>query len=175
MCLLFCRQIPRTLRRGWGQGWFVSSCYMYHIVYLSNLTLFSAMHEMKPCFRDHKTAPLAKLTIDLINTYKHINEVSTFLLFSLCSQLSFLFISPDIFSSDTHPFLVPSPNHISWHSPSPQLFITALHGVYSFLKLELMVLYILIFSFTFIITPSLLKSNYWIQETFLLTWLLNLV
>ena len=26
-------------------------------------------------YRDPKTAPLTKLTIDLINTYKHINEV----------------------------------------------------------------------------------------------------
>lgn len=29
-------------------------------------------------FRDSATAPLRKLSVDLIKTYKHINEVSSF-------------------------------------------------------------------------------------------------
>ena len=36
------------------------------------------MKEVKTRYRDPRTAPLTKLTIDLINTYKHINEVFTF-------------------------------------------------------------------------------------------------
>lgn len=38
-------------------------------------TSHAGMTDMKQSYRDPKTAPLTKLTIDLINTYKHINEV----------------------------------------------------------------------------------------------------
>lgn len=33
-----------------------------------------------PTFRDSSTAPLRKLSVDLIKTYKHINEVSVIIL-----------------------------------------------------------------------------------------------
>lgn len=46
---------------------------------VSNEFVSSLQHQtklLKPKFRDSNTAPIRKLSVDLIKTYKHINEVS---------------------------------------------------------------------------------------------------
>lgn len=46
---------------------------------------------MPQCFRDPTSAPLRKLSIDLIKTYKHINEVSfVFILGFFCLFVFYL-------------------------------------------------------------------------------------
>lgn len=46
---------------------------------------------MPQTFRDPATAPLRKLSVDLIKTYKHINEVMGPAIFVMCVDRKFLF------------------------------------------------------------------------------------
>lgn len=46
------------------------------------------MTRLPNTFRDPANAPLRKLSVDLIKTYKHINEVSAFLNFVLSTEIS---------------------------------------------------------------------------------------
>lgn len=46
---------------------------------------------MPQTFRDPATAPLRKLSVDLIKTYKHINEVMAPSIFVMCIDTKFLF------------------------------------------------------------------------------------
>ena len=63
----------------------------YIFEWVVEFNYFSAMTEMRQTqCRDSKTAPLTKLTIDLINTYKHINEVRLFITVDLNYDLFFL-------------------------------------------------------------------------------------
>ena len=43
----------------------------------SSLVMMSSQEPMSSTHRDPSSAPLRKLTVDLIKTYRHINEVST--------------------------------------------------------------------------------------------------
>lgn len=47
---------------------------------------------MPQSFRDPATAPLRKLSVDLIKTYKHINEVMAPAIFVECINVKFLYI-----------------------------------------------------------------------------------
>ena len=81
---------------------FPSITLTYNFERVVEFNYFSAMTEMRQTqCRDSKTAPLTKLTIDLINTYKHINEVRLFItvdlnydLFSSQSKYLFYFAGP---------------------------------------------------------------------------------
>ena len=53
--------------------------------------LLILQRHMPQCFRDPTSAPLRKLSIDLIKTYKHINEVSLFLLCTSIDIISFFY------------------------------------------------------------------------------------
>ena len=65
--------------------------YIFELVVEFNY--FSAMTEMRQTqCRDSKTAPLTKLTIDLINTYKHINEVRLLITVECRPELRFIFV-----------------------------------------------------------------------------------
>jgi len=44
---------------------------------------------MPQTFRDPATAPLRKLSVDLIKTYKHINEVMALAVFIMCVDVKF--------------------------------------------------------------------------------------
>lgn len=46
---------------------------------------------MPQTFRDPATAPLRKLSVDLIKTYKHINEVMGPAIFVMCVDRKFFF------------------------------------------------------------------------------------
>lgn len=45
---------------------------------------------MPQTFRDPATAPLRKLSVDLIKTYKHINEVKAPVICVMCIDVKFL-------------------------------------------------------------------------------------
>merc|ERR1719186_809512 len=46
-----------------------------HLISMTSVTGGAVAAQVKPSYRDPTTAPLRKLSVDLIKTYKHINEV----------------------------------------------------------------------------------------------------
>lgn len=56
---------------------------------MSNIVILQ--RRMPQTFRDPATAPLRKLSVDLIKTYKHINEVMAPAIFVLCIDMNVLF------------------------------------------------------------------------------------
>jgi len=56
---------------------------------ISNIVMLQ--RRMPQTFRDPATAPLRKLSVDLIKTYKHINEVMGPSIFIMCDGRKFLF------------------------------------------------------------------------------------
>lgn len=56
---------------------------------ISNIVILQ--RRMPQTFRDPATAPLRKLSVDLIKTYKHINEVMAPAIFVLCIDMNLLF------------------------------------------------------------------------------------
>ena len=46
-----------------------------HLISMTSVTAGAVAAGPKPSYRDPTTAPLRKLSVDLIKTYKHINEV----------------------------------------------------------------------------------------------------
>lgn len=61
---------------------FLCVCIFFLLINCNILSLTLQRH-MPQCFRDPTSAPLRKLSIDLIKTYKHINEVN-FIFFFQC-------------------------------------------------------------------------------------------